>query len=166
MNPADELEPRDFTPEEAVEFSRVLKSARSNILGEAVPVIAEEGCDAREGPFLCRVDYHHDTDDGVDAWLAFATDLPGCATWDETRELAEKQIKDALVGTLESYILERQPIPWEDGKWHECEVHETGTVIVTVPDLTEDWLRRTQFSLLIDSRVVTPYGWEWLDECF
>ena len=104
MNPADELEPRDFTPEEAAAFLRFLKSPRSNIQGEALPVIAEEGCRDREGPFLCQVEYHHDTEDGTDAWLAFAKDLPGCGTWDETRELAEQQIQDAITGSLWNHL--------------------------------------------------------------
>ena len=50
------------------------------------------------------------------SYSVFAANLPGCASQGDTREEAERNIAEALVGVLRTYHERGEPVPWRDDK--------------------------------------------------
>jgi len=67
-------------------------------------------------------------DDGT--WSAIVLNLPGAASCGNTEEEALANAREAIVGLIESYLADREPIPWNDAKPNDIPQGATQTWIL------------------------------------
>ena len=63
------------------------------------------------GVFRCEVRFQEESDGGFSVYVPA---LPGVASQGNSLEEAERNIREALSGALETYLSYKKPIPWLD----------------------------------------------------